>query len=539
MRRKSTITNAVRLHTKPFLAKTFTMNHFPSISVPLFVCIVLSGTSSKAKAQTCDSLAYFTWNAQCNSVTFTPTFIDPSALYTWNFGDGSTSSEATPTHIYFTQNDAQYTAILRVVSGNCTDADTVAVTVSLVAGELPVAAMMSLGVGPVLKGDFLHCNASLQNPNLNLTVQNTSQNVPANTSYHIDWGDNTPASMPMPFVTASHQYTDMGLYHIVLLAESPAGCVDSAQYAFFNGREPGVGIGIPASANLCCPPVEVSFASPPFLENNPPGTNYIYTVETGCEPLFSDTIPHANPLIPFTYLFNRGSCEPDCALPNSFGAFIITVTAVNACGVNLANVPIRISSALTTGFEAPDVASVGDTVCLSNTSSAYYWDTLNQECSSDVQLQWSLSPSSGFTVESGSLSSPQGSETVCIRFQQTGLYTVSLNASRTDSLTCCAADSNLFMRTISVSTVSASEEATDSQIQIVPNPTTGTCSLLTDPSMEVLSVDVYNMLGQWLSAHSFSQRPYFLENTRLEPGQYLLRIHLNGNRYTVKKLIVF
>lgn len=511
------------------------MNHFPSITVPLFVCIVLYGTSSKTQAQNCDSLAYFTWNAQCNSVTFTPNFIDPGATYTWNFGDGSTSNETAPNHIYLTQNDTQYTAVLRVVSGNCTDADTATVTVIIPAGGMPMASMVSLG----LPQSFLHCLASTQNPTFNLGVQNTSSNVTANTMYHIVWGDNTPASMPMPFVTASHLYTDMGLYHIVLLAESPAGCVDSAQYAFFNGREPGVGIGIPASANLCCPPVEVSFASPPFLENNPPGTNYIYTVETGCEPLFSDTIPHANPLIPFTYLFNRGSCEPACALPNSFGAFIVSVTAVNACGSIPVAVPVRISSALTTGFEAPDVASVGDTVCLSNTSSAYYWDTLNQECSSDVQLQWSISPSSGFTVESGSLSSPQGSETVCIRFQETGLYSVSLNASRTDPLTCCAADSNIFMQTISVSTVSASEQSTDSQIKIVPNPTTGTCSLLTDPSMEVLSVDVYNMLGQWLATHNFSQRPYFLENTSLEPGQYLLRIHLNGNRYTVKKLIVF
>jgi PKD repeat protein len=515
------------------------MKYLLYISAPLFFCIALSGTSLHAQAPACDSLAYFNWNAQCNSVTFTPAYPVPGATYTWNFGDGSTSNETTPSHTYFTQNNAQYSAVLTVVLGNCIDKDTAAIAVSLVANELPVASMMSLGVGPVLQGDFLHCNASLQNPNLNLTVQNTSQNVPANTSYHIDWGDGAPMSMPIPFVTASHLYTDMGLYHIVLLAESPAGCVDSAQYAFFNGREPGVGIGIPASANLCCPPVEVNFESTPFLENNPPGTYYIYTVETGCEPLFSDTIPHANPLIPFTYLFNRGSCEPDCALPNSFGAFIVSVTAVNACGSIQTAVPIRISSALTTGFEAPDMASVGDTVCLSNTSSAYYWDTFNQECSSDVQLQWSISPSSGFTVESGSLSSPQGSETVCIRFQETGLYSVSLNASRTDPLTCCAADSNFFMRTISVSTVSASEQLTDGPIRIVPNPTAGTCSLLTDPSMEVLSVDVYNMLGQRLAAHSFSQRPYFLENTSLEPGQYLLRIHLNGNRYTVKKLIVF
>jgi PKD repeat protein len=385
----------------------------------------------------CDSLANFTSNATCNSVTFTPAFIDPNANYTWNFGDGSSSNEISPSHIYLTQNNTQYTVVLTVVdtvgSANCTDSHTAIVTVIIPASGMPMASMMSFGVA--LKDDFLHCNASNSNlptsDDFNLNVQNTSLGVIPGTTYNINWGDTTPPSMPISFGTTSHLYTSMGLFDIVLSAINPNGCVDTAQYKFFNGREPAVGIGIPPSADLCAPETIIFENTPGVITGNPPGTTYTYVVITGCDTITS-VIQHSNPFIPFAYTFLRGSCEPDCILPNNPGQFIVTMVSTNECGTQSGSVTPRISKIGQTDFEMVEQACVSDSVCILNMSeTSYYW-TANQggSCSTEMLNFWKIDPPTGFSIQSGTLGDFDlaivGTEDICLRFNMPGSYTVQL-----------------------------------------------------------------------------------------------------------------
>ena len=521
------------------------MKNNTSAFLLLSVFTVFHANLLQAQTPSCDSLAHFTWNAQCNSVQFTPTFAEPGATYSWSFGDGDTSSALNPSHIYFTQVDTQYTARLIVVSASCpVDTFITPVTVTIVAGGLPMASMQSLGVGITLKDDFLYCNASNATPtsdDFNLNVQNTSQAVVPATTYEIIWGDNSPVTTLSPFNITNHLYMQMGLYNIVLIATNPNGCADTARYEFFNGREPGAGIGIPASANLC-PPTTIAFEVPPSVSNNnPSGTHYIYTVETGCEPLFSDTIPHTDPFTPFTYTFTRGSCEPDCILPDFPEQFVVTMRAENLCGIQEGDIRLRISKIGDTNFDIVDSISVGDEMCLANTSdTSYYWNSATQTCSSEMFNFWSVSPSAGVLVESGSLGNAQipilGSDTVCLRFTSPGIFQVKL-ISVPPLATSSPCPGDTVTKTISVVSVSTSGPSLEQHIRIIPNPAGGYCALNTPPTFEVQSCSVYDILGILHLEQSFDLPPYHLDLSDCAPGTYLLHIVLKNGQSVVKKIV--
>jgi PKD repeat protein len=484
----------------------------------------------------CDPLANFTWSAQCNSVQFTTTFPEPGATYSWDFGDGGSSTEVNPSHVYFTQVDTQYTVRLTVVSGNCIDTFNTMVPIAIAAGGLPVAGMISLGIGLVLQAPFLHCLASVSNPDLVLSVENMSSNVSPNSMYSINWGDGTPATMPSAFGTTSHGYNAMGLFPIILQVKNANGCVDTAQYEFFNGREPGVGIGIPASADLCAP-ATIDFITPPGLEINPPGTAYIFQVETGCEPIFTDTIPHTSPLTPFIYTFNSSSCDPDCLLPDAPGAFRVSITAVNPCGASSGGIFPRIAAGINASFDAPDFAVAGDTVCLVSTAVGNIWNPFSQSCAGGLNIWWDVMPVTGFTIASGNAGSPssEGSDSLCLQFSQSGTYSVTLHAARAASG--CPPDSATFTKTISVTAVSTDDPSLEQQIRIMPNPAGGRCILEVPPALEVQSCVVYNLLGMRLFEQNFDQPPYSLDLSDRASGAYLIHIMLKNGRSIVKKLI--
>ncbi len=382
----------------------------------------------------CDSLANFTSNVTCNSVTFTPTFIIPSASYTWNFGDGSSSNEISPAHIYLTQNNTQYTVLLTVVdtvgSANCIDEHTATVSVIIPAGGLPIASMMSLGIGFTLKENFLHCNGSNFNPDYDLNVENTSTNTSPTTQYIINWGDGSLISMPSPFGTTNHVYMGLGLYNIVLIAVNENGCADTAHYPFFHGRVPVVGFGPSQSVDLCAP-VTVEFAyTDPVINFNPPGTIYTYEIETECLPTETVVIPHTNPFTPLVYTFTRGSCEPECEIMDIPGSFRVLMTASNGCGESSQPYLPNISKIGNSDYDMPSQACIGDSVCLINASdTSYYWTSSN-DCSTEMYSFWRVSPNTGFTVTKGILgdlnSAIVGTDEICFNFSVPGLYDVSM-----------------------------------------------------------------------------------------------------------------
>ncbi len=142
------------------------------------------------------------------TVTFTNTSTGSGGVsgYYWIFGDGSTSTVTSPTHIY-TANGT-YTVKLGLTDGHgCTDT---ALFVNWVSVTSPAASFN-------MSDSFTIC------PPLNVTYLNTSTGA---TGYRWDLGDGTTSSIFSP----TDLYVSPALYHIVLVAYNAAGCTDTARH---------------------------------------------------------------------------------------------------------------------------------------------------------------------------------------------------------------------------------------------------------------------------------------------------------------------
>jgi PKD repeat protein len=91
-----------------------------------------------------------------NVVTFTNTSMGASA-YSWDFGDQSSSSAATPSHAYV--GNGVYTVTLTAINGNCTDVISFDVTISVGVDELTGLSNVAIYPNPasdVINIDFVN-----------------------------------------------------------------------------------------------------------------------------------------------------------------------------------------------------------------------------------------------------------------------------------------------------------------------------------------------------------------------------------------------
>lgn len=127
----------------------------------------------------------------------------PNSTYTWDFGDGNTSSAANPTHTY--TSDGNYTVSL-IVSDPAGCSDTLAMGNFVQIGG-PVAAFSS-GAARVCLGD----SVSFQD----LTTGNVS-------SWQWDFGDGNQSTNQNPV----HSYAAPGIYTVTQIVSDAASCSDT------------------------------------------------------------------------------------------------------------------------------------------------------------------------------------------------------------------------------------------------------------------------------------------------------------------------
>src|SRR5262249_38937768 len=151
-----------------------------------------------------------------SAIAFAATVSDPSPVdqaagftYLWNFGDGSTSSAANPSHAYAA--NGTYTVSLTV-----TDKDGGRTTVQTSATVDPTTPPSGVVVnaGPdqsVREGDAVAFSGS---------VTASGGGSTAGLSYTWDFGDGSQASGTL---TPSHTYQDNGVYTVVLQATDATG----------------------------------------------------------------------------------------------------------------------------------------------------------------------------------------------------------------------------------------------------------------------------------------------------------------------------
>lgn len=142
------------------------------------------------------------------TVRFTATNIGTSDIdtWSWNFGDGSTSTEQNPVHIYSTAGSFKAKLIASGIGGSTSDSLTITV---FAAPNVRITATPTSGTVP-----------------LNVTFTATNTGGPAS-SWLWDFGDGTTSTVQNPPV---HTYNAVGSYKTVLTATNVTGTsVDSVR----------------------------------------------------------------------------------------------------------------------------------------------------------------------------------------------------------------------------------------------------------------------------------------------------------------------
>ena len=134
-------------------------------------------------------------------ITFTNTSQGVSAVYFWQFGDGTTSDEVSPVHTY--EKTGSYTVSMRMTDKNgCSDSASVNIKISTATAAF------------ALSDSFSNC------PPLIVNITNQSTNF-----QQINWtfGDGGNSQLLNP----SHIYTYPGIYDVKLVINNNGGCTDS------------------------------------------------------------------------------------------------------------------------------------------------------------------------------------------------------------------------------------------------------------------------------------------------------------------------
>ena len=343
-------------------------------------------------------VAGFTAITNGDSVAFTNTTQNGSS-YSWNFGDGTSSTEVDPSHSY--ANDGTYTVVLTAT--NTCGTSTFTQTVVIVTGiEASFTADLTIGCGPLTvnfqdqssdntsawewsfpggtpnsstqqnptvvyvtpgvysvtlvatgaggSGTFTRTNfitvlgpptggfTSLLNQNTATFTNNTSNG----TSYSWTFGDGGISTMANP----SHAYMDDGTYTVILAATNNCGTTIIEQSVVI--------VTVPVAAftfnsSMGCAPLTVLFNN--TSSNN--SSTFSWVFEGGTPP----TSTNQNPVCTW----------------NTPGVYLVTLTATNSAGSSTATATIIVNQAPTATFTTQTAGLSVITTNSSQNATSYSW----------------------------------------------------------------------------------------------------------------------------------------------------------------------
>lgn len=160
--------------------------------------------------------------------------------YLWDFGDGTTSSQVSPTHVY--AQPGQYSVSLSITSQDGCTSNTPLASINVAQPSAQFSADRLSGCPP-------------------LQVNFSSQGA-INLNYHWDFGDSQTSNLFSP----SHTYQTPGVYQVTLTVTDPAGCTNTWSLPNTIQVSNGVNNFNPAPPVIACAPFSVNFS------DNSPGT---------------------------------------------------------------------------------------------------------------------------------------------------------------------------------------------------------------------------------------------------------------------------
>ena len=213
---------------------------------------------------------------------------DGNFTYAWEFGDGATSAETNPTHIYTEAGCGEITrtASLTVTDGNgCSSSASQEVDVL----REPELAFFDVGATGPFDTPFKNCNPG----SYLLTVGNISPDLDCIDSYDVAWGDGTiETGINASDFPINHNYTTSGIFNLTFTALGDNGCVATEVIEVVNSTNPEGGVINPGNTeNLCAPATELEFRISGW-HDNPLDTRYIIDYGDGLAPeIFSQEEP--------------------------------------------------------------------------------------------------------------------------------------------------------------------------------------------------------------------------------------------------------
>ncbi len=325
--------------------------------------------------------------------------------YNWDFGDGETSTEANPSHVFqgisYGGGSENKLCILTVENQyGCSNSSNQTVHIK----QGPEASLTDPNT------NFNNCSTG--GGLFSIMVLNTSSTSSINSSYTIDWGDGSPVFSGSAFSTQSHTY-NTGIYTITHTVSGANGCSDTKTYNVLNITNPGLGITNQGNT-MGCSPKDITF----LINDTDVNHNSTYYVVDYGDGSPEETFNHPPPA-QVTHTYTETSCgQPD-------NQYVFSVTAINACSQTTATVDaIRIYTAPESHFSIDQsLACTGDFFNFTNQSIPGY----NNSCQQTTLYTWYFGD--------GQSQSLNAATAVSHSYTNKGVYQVELHAGNT-----CAID---------------------------------------------------------------------------------------------------
>lgn len=383
----------------------------------------------------------FNNNAACSGtpVNFTSSATGNGPFtYSWSFGDGDTSSNNNPSHVFEATGcgNSIFQVTLTVTDDNgCTASVTKPVSVR----QKPLLEFFDVDSR---FDPFNNCGNNTTDPSytINVDIDNVS---PCVNSYDVDWGDGSPVETGVTF-PATHTYTQLGSFNMEITGIG-TNCDNTVTYLIKNSSNPTGAIVNPGNTvNLCVPVAPIEFAIGSWA-TNPPDTNYQVdfgdgTVENYTQaqleasPYFNAADPINSQDFPIPHTYTETSC------PLSYTVFLFITTS---CGqTNLTAGPIIILRRPEVDFEDPPTSCVNTPVLFENTSldgysnncsinDGYFWDFGDGTTSTDRNPTHTYTTTGTFTVSLYAENSCGVTDTVtkdiCIEADVNAAFTLDTN----------------------------------------------------------------------------------------------------------------
>lgn len=338
------------------------------------------------------------------AITFTPS--QTGLTYLWDFGDGGTSTEEAPAHVFeaFGEGNEQFTVSLTVTNAaGCSETETDVITLN----QRPNPRLQNEFFAEI--SSFSNCE-NAGNGNFAFDVELRDGTNETVTNYRVDWGDGS-AVFEGATLPNSHTYNAQGVFEITIEATGTNGCVGTRVFDVYNIGNPALGLESPGNTVGQCGPVEFQFGVTGF-NGNDESTIYNIDLGDGTPPY---TLSHAE-LVADPFIVHEYGTSP---CDTGEDGYTLRVEAVNGCGTTEATVrPISVNLAPVPAIGAPLVGCVGQAVTfIDNTVQGY-----SGNCQRATAFSWDFGD--GETLQRGP--DPQNVTKV---YNTPGTYTILLTTS--------------------------------------------------------------------------------------------------------------